>query len=485
MRITPQAALAGVMVLAVAMRFVSLGRNSLWDDEAFVVWVVRHGWREILPILRQGDVHPPLYYVLIKAWTSLAGTGEAALRFPSACFAAVSVALTYVLMRRIAAEGTALLSAFLVAVSPFQVMAAQDARMYALLGALALASTLVLHEGAVRGGPKPWAAYSILAALMLYTHDFAFLALAAHGAWALLYARRRFGLWLAAAAVAIIFYAPWLPSLWAQILQAAGSSLLPSSSPNVIVGDTIGMLSFGGSLFGMGDFFRRGTLGPAGQFVVLLPFLAVLWRGLAGRERPDIALIAMPLGLTLAVLVAFRLAVPIFFARWVSFLGPFYLMLLARGIVDIGARAPERWRAWTTIVVTGALLAYGMPALADYYLDTTSRRDWRGVSTVVAQGMGPHDVGLFVGRATAQLPFSYYLPGLPSVTTDLRRPIAEPQLRWLAARYPRMWLIVARPYSPYGPYMRAFFPALGKAYQVVGAHDFKGQIWVYLLRAVK
>src|SRR5262249_54378839 len=145
------AVLGGVLAVAALLRFALLGHNSIWFDEAYVVRVALSPWQAIPGVLRAAEFHPPLYYLLMKAWIGTTGVHEAALGFPSACFGFLTVFLTYLVVTRVSSDAVGLLSPGLVAASPFPVMASQDARMYALLGVLALASTLLLTDGLGRG----------------------------------------------------------------------------------------------------------------------------------------------------------------------------------------------------------------------------------------------------------------------------------------------------------------------------------------------
>ncbi|HYM92424.1 MAG TPA: glycosyltransferase family 39 protein, partial [bacterium] len=171
------------MALAAVLRFAWLGRHSVFFDEAYVAWLSAHRWSDLL-LLRLAEYHPPLHYVLMKAWIALAGPGEAALRTPSAVFGSLSVLLTYFLVRRVASEHVSLMSALFVAVSPFEIMAGQYGKMYTLLEVLAVGSTLVLALATERGAPR-WTLYVALAAATLYTHYLGVFVLAAHGAWVL------------------------------------------------------------------------------------------------------------------------------------------------------------------------------------------------------------------------------------------------------------------------------------------------------------
>ncbi len=109
------------------------------------------------------EPHPVGSYLLQGAWWSAAGHSEFALRFLSAWFGALSVALLYRLGRELGfGRAPATLGAALLAVSPYAVWHSQDARMYSISMALTLASTLLLRGGAAQGqtggcGRATWA----------------------------------------------------------------------------------------------------------------------------------------------------------------------------------------------------------------------------------------------------------------------------------------------------------------------------------------
>jgi hypothetical protein len=59
-----------------------------------------------------------------------------------------------------------------------------------------------------------------------------------------------------------------------------------------------GLLAFGGSLLGTSSFFGAGSLDPAAQWIVLLPFLFLVWRGMVAQsaDRRDLALLGSAWG---------------------------------------------------------------------------------------------------------------------------------------------------------------------------------------------
>ena len=477
-----------ILLIAAGLRFAFLGQHSLWSDEIFVVWISRFPWRDLPHVAKAVDFHPPFYYLLMKAWIGTVGAGETALRIPSASFSVLAVGLTYALMRRVASDEVSLLSAFLVGVSPFQITAGQEARMYPLVGALVVGSTWAIAEAVERGGKLRWCAYVALATLTAYTSYLASLVLVAHGVWVLVWERRCLARWGAAMGVAILLYAPWMPALWTQLVQApAVLPTTPGSEPLLRGLDLFGLFAFGGSLFGMAGYFSPGTLDPVSRVVMLLPFLLFVSWGVAAPalDRRQMALIGLPPAVIIGTAWMLSLLKPTFLPRWFSFLVPFYAMFLAAGIVSAAnhVRANRnRALAWFTIWV----LAYSLPVLERYYFEpTTWAFRWREAAALVAHRVKPGDFFLYADSPTEET-FSYYFRGrYPSMTFEPvgKRPetneLTPGQARVLAGRYHRVWLVTNGPISAL---VRQRVLVLVTAFRPAGFQDFSGA-GVYLFMA--
>jgi 4-amino-4-deoxy-L-arabinose transferase-like glycosyltransferase len=474
--------LSGILVLAAGLRVAFLATHSVWLDEVFVVWLAQHPWRGIPGLLRIVDQHPPFYFLLMHVWIGVAGASEVAIRFPSACFSLCSVLLVYGIVRRVSTDAVGLLSAFLVAISPFQIMAAQEARMYPLLGALGLASTAALLAGVDRGGVMRWAAYVVAAAVMVYTHYFGVLVLLAHGVWVGWCERRHLGTWMAGIAIVGALYTPWVPALVEQVGHVHSFAWYHNRAVYMNLGDLLGLSAFGGSLFGSASYFFAGTLGTAEQIIVLLPFLILLWRGVVGfaSDRRALAIVALPPAVTIGVMGLLSVTRPMFVPRWFSFLTPFLATFLARGVYDVAEHLDIR-RDRVAAFLVGALLLYQLPVLDRYYLDPGFRPfQWRAAARLVKGLVRPGDAFVFVGSQAA-LPFRYYFrdpyPSVELSSSD-RLTLTDAQVRALAARHPRVWIIATIPFAAEtrGPLLEG----LGRAYRVAGLRDFSGAI-VYLL----
>ncbi len=168
------ALLLAILLLATAVRFHRLGEQSLWYDEGVAYAHSLRTLPELIPLL-QRNVHLPAYFTLLGWWQDWTGSSEFALRALSALFSIVSVAWTYALGKVLFHPGAGLAAAALVALNSFSIYYAQEARMYAMLTAIA-GGSMWLYIGLLRGLPplRPrWLAVmslGLLNALGFYTH---------------------------------------------------------------------------------------------------------------------------------------------------------------------------------------------------------------------------------------------------------------------------------------------------------------------------
>lgn len=144
----PALVLLGLLALAAALRFTGLGwglRQAPHADEAAFV-------ENAARMLREGSLdhgfyeYPGLFlYLLVPAQAPAGGSGPPAYlaaRALVAAFGVLSVALAFVLGRRLAGDGAGLTAAALLAVSPLEVQTAHMVRPDVVLGSLALLALL-------------------------------------------------------------------------------------------------------------------------------------------------------------------------------------------------------------------------------------------------------------------------------------------------------------------------------------------------------
>ncbi len=169
-----------ILLVALAIRTFDLAAQSLWYDEGFSV---RFAQGNAVPMLfvraAQLDLNTPLHYVLLKGWMVGLGDSEFAVRLLSVFASVVSVALVYRLSA-IVLRRPSLVAAALIALSPVSILAAQEARMYALAGCLCLAATVALLMALRDDRPGLWLAWSVLGFLAFATHVLCALVVGVH-----------------------------------------------------------------------------------------------------------------------------------------------------------------------------------------------------------------------------------------------------------------------------------------------------------------
>ena len=222
-------ALAAVLCLALAVRLLDLGQESLWADEAFTWWWTRQ------PLAGQWgsnaalEPNPPLFYTIAWLSTELLGNDERALRLPSALLGTLGVGAVFLVGRTAGGTRAGSLAALLTAIAAPHVYYSQEARTYALLsllGTLAVWGCLIFFRAATQPDLERRAAISGLALYVaatigaLYAHNTAALLpalanLVALGWW--LTGPRRWaaaGFWVGANLVVLAAWSWWLPTLF-------------------------------------------------------------------------------------------------------------------------------------------------------------------------------------------------------------------------------------------------------------------------------
>ena len=204
-------ALGLVLLGALALRLWHLGARSLWTDEGSTWTAATSSLRELIRLCAEKDASPPFYYLLTSLMTRL-GESEAHLRLVSVLASLGLVWLTYRLARLVAGRGESTLAAALTALSPFQLMYAQEARTYALVAFLSVASLYLFLRAAFLERPRAWLPYLAVSTLALYTQSIAVLSLGVQGALALLTqaGRRSLKRWALALSACAALYLPWL-----------------------------------------------------------------------------------------------------------------------------------------------------------------------------------------------------------------------------------------------------------------------------------
>lgn len=161
--------LGGLVLFALAIRLFMLGTQDIWWDEARNLFTASRPL-EAIASAPELDIHPPFYFYLLHFWIDIVGTGEFVVRFFSLWFGVALVPLAFRLGTYLRNQTVGWWAAFLVALSPFLVDEAQQARMYTLLLFLATLSMYFLLRAQKSRRRRDWMMYVLTAGLGFYTH---------------------------------------------------------------------------------------------------------------------------------------------------------------------------------------------------------------------------------------------------------------------------------------------------------------------------
>ena len=428
-----------ILLLAFALRLAGLADHNIWWDEGIGVWLAR------MPVLESirwtaGDVHPPLYYALLRGWWLLVGDGEFVLRFPSVLFSFLTVPLIYRLgaaltqRRRDAAvlksssplsysptpplppsySAPGLLAALFLALSRFAVAWAQEIRMYAPAAMLATGTLWAAVWLWRRGGWRAWLTYVVTTLGCLYSlyltvtvplvANLGFLV----AWWRRGRPRRMLLTWLSAQGAVAALFLPWiayaLPRMhgWASdsafspgfFVQLYATMLAVGSPLNLEVYLPLTVAVFGVLAVGVGLIWRRRrTPAQSGALAMLL----------AGLLLP--ALVVAAISLPALRFYFSRPLVP----RYLLPLSACFYALLAWGIMAIAVPKSvssvqsvdlyARLRKWMAFVATILVLFTAVSGLRTFYPGRARRDDYASIAATLEAHRHPGDaVLLYVDR---------------------------------------------------------------------------------------
>ncbi len=442
------------LLVAAGLRVYRLSGQSLWSDEGNSVALAGRSFAEIAR-RTAFDIHPPLYYWLLKIWVTLFGNSEIGLRSLSVVLGVILVYLIGLLGTRLFSPRVGRVAALIAALSPLQVYYAQEARMYMLLTVLGTLTVLLAVALFKRYVTPPHSLltplgifYILTVTAGLYTHYAYPLILIVVNLAALYLFWRHQGLplpnlqspisnlqspllhWLLIHLLPLLLYLPWLPIAWRQITtwpseRQALSSLqtLEAIATTLLVG-----LSWP---FGL-ESILLATL--------ILLLLTTLWIARSKhyvsrftfRESP---LILLWLWLLLPVILTFLIFSPAFL-KFLLVATPPLALLFAVTVAWLIFRlpTPSAFRPTLRYSTAAALLllivAASLLSLDRYYHDPTYARDnYRGIVNFIKAVGGPEDAVILNAEGQQDV-FNYYYDRRPRLTAPVyplprQRPLDE------------------------------------------------------------
>lgn len=355
--------LLAILLIAYALRVFSLGDFALSWDEGYSTWIMRLPLATLLETTAR-DVHPPVYYLLLRGFTLAAGEGEFIGRYLSVLLGLITVALVYRLGHTVGGRWTGVAAAALTAIARANLTIAQDMRMHML--AMLFVTLLLWAALMVMRQPNRtrWIVLYALAALgTLFTFYLAGMSLivtnAAFAVWWWRCGRpsRPLIRWIAAHALIVGLFLPWGLYTYSQLLR--GPSPEGMLSPLIYVQFYLVTLTMGFPTFDTAyvPFYLAVLIAVAAGVIVLLR---------TARRRVELSAplalllagVIVPLAVVLVATIPFHsLARPVAARYFLSLSGAFYV-LAAWAVVTLAQR--RRWAGALAAVTVFGVALYGL-----------------------------------------------------------------------------------------------------------------------------
>lgn len=480
-----------IVLLGLAVRVYRLDSRSLWLDEILTGQTAHlNSAGDVITWSQAALNQMPLYYMFtwfLGRW----GDSGVLLRLPAVIAGALVVPAIYVVARRLFGSQVALVAGLLSALWPYMVWYSQEARNYSLLMLLTTMQMYFAYRAVAYRRAGDWVGLALFTILNLYCHYLALLTtfaaavyvggflladtaranrklqlaiggglaaiaalaillpwrpllkwlyaeaslFAAHRLWSLAaavmllallgcaaaYLQRRSPellLPLGTAALVALAYAPWLPALktLASRPDQTFGQIHLAHAPNLgDAGALLGSLSLGGLML-----------------LALVAGLISLGADAFRTRSPESFLPLAWIGLPLLVFgFLSRSTIVDIDPRYLSFLVPGAVLIVAVGVVAAARVAERAWRSAiarvapnltlplpvAAIVVVAAVFAQAIAGLAHSY--DLNKNDYRAVAQHIAAGSPPQSVVLAVGNYSdwSVTCLDYYFRQLHSTVT--------------------------------------------------------------------
>lgn len=454
----------GVAALVVSAIVAAWSRPVLWLDEAQSVAIARLPWTELVDGLR-ADGAPPLYYVLLRVWMAVFGSGDLAVRSLSVALGFAALGVLAVAARRLFGALAAWPTALIAASSPFFARYASETRMYSLV-MLEVALGVVAVEAAMRARTtRRLCAVAAVSGALVLTHYWGMFVVAAC-VWVATViascradARARCAAVIGAVVVGVLATAWWWPVLAFQAEHTGTPWTQPSSVGDAVLvsvqrGRGQGWLSVlvsvsGAGLLALGTVLAVAGRRPGGAVIDATRLARLRWMVAAGMTTWVVAYVAT------------RATSSAFVPRYTMVLFPLQVLVIAGALVlavaprVVLAVTAALWVAgtWTSIAEIDSARTRA-PAFAEVLLAESTPGD---LIVYCPDQLGP-PLSRLLDRATDDLPRQWVFPTKAAPDRvdwiDYRQrheqssPAGFADDAVAAAGTNRIWVVVSATYPP-------------------------------------
>jgi len=395
-----------ILLLTTAYEFYNLTAMALWHDESFSALLLDYDFGEMM--YRIGlDVHPPLYYILLRSWDFVFGNSLFSLRSFSVFFSILAVLVLYCFAKEAFKDKKlALFSAALLALNSFQMQFAMEARMFTFGIFLVILSSFFLLKALYSKKWHWWLFYAFAVSLGIYTHYYIFFSIFAQGIFLLYWIIResKFNLtdWVKnknfqfgflTYLLVVLSYLPWLKTFLAQFSQVQETYWIPKMSGWSVPATFLKMTTGGGV-----DISRAWYILVALMIIVV----AAIFYSLKKFKTPAIWLVFLLLIIPFLGATALSFKSSIYLDRYFIFVAPFYIILMAGAVLRIN----QKWLKNALILLFLLVSAVSFP-LRWSNLNVDEKPGMAAASAYLNQEASSGDK-IYVGSSFVYFTFKYY-----------------------------------------------------------------------------
>lgn len=341
--------------IGITVAYISLCFNvNIWTDEAFTIDLLNnHNSFKSIMEYTATDVHPPLYYWILKCFTDVFGVRFGLIKILSVLPMLLLFLLGSTFIYKRLGFWNALFFIMMVGAIPCTMEYAVQMRMYAWCMLFVTGTAIFAFDAWENGKKSSYILMGFFGVCAAYSHYFAFVAIIWIYAFlliGLLYGigkkqreKKELMKYGAVICASLLLYIPWMPYLIGQIRGVAASYWIPDITKEVIRGyfDWI---------------FQSDYPGIKGMFQILFAviFIWLMIRMLIKRTREDfIALLAVviPALVVTTGVIASKLIRPVFIIRYIMPCVPLLCLFFAVMLSKTDKKVRITLFVWLMLVI--------------------------------------------------------------------------------------------------------------------------------------
>tara|TARA_Y100000310_G_scaffold345688_1_gene468298 strand:- start:3074 stop:4213 length:1140 start_codon:yes stop_codon:yes gene_type:complete len=351
-----------ILLVALALRVYKLDDKEFGTDEE---WTLEHTSQILEGSFFENagtHAHPPLFYTIISPFWALSNHSIMLLRSLMVLFSLISISLVFFIGRKFFGENISLLAAALLAFSPFHLMYSQHLRSYIFIMSIALIAIFVLYNFLKTASKKSLALLTFLYICLFYLHTLtAFFVVSQFLIIGILLLAKKTKVKMKhvfiSGVITIVGWLFWLPIFMQQFTHNITdgaiktlTTLNPLHIPNVFYKYAVGVDVSSASQ--VNSFFVFGLA----LILILLMFFGCF--KLFQKSKLDFFIWCGSLFLPIIGLAIVGVFFPIFSFRYVSYLVPIFMLLVAKGFLSIPSKKTRSVLILVTFIIWFLILKF-------------------------------------------------------------------------------------------------------------------------------